>query len=144
MMSNVDLREDLVDNQGMKRLASFGGPALLVAMLFGLASVGGNCDNTTPSTADGGGDSSTPTSDAATGTDAGKASTPVAATCAGVCQCLAAACPDYPFLPDCVTACQDPTNVHAWDLSCRATQCSAAQLDPSTHCPIASGQGACN
>jgi hypothetical protein len=66
----------------------------------------------------------------------------VAATCAGVCNCLAAACPAYPFAPDCVTACQDPTHP-AWNLSCRASECSAAYSAPDAHCANAAGQMVC-
>jgi hypothetical protein len=102
---------------------------------IGLASLGGSCG----SGGEGGG-----TADGGSGHDAAGEAHVVAATCAGVCACLAAACPDYPFQPDCVTACMDPTNNPAWDLACRASECSAAYANHDAHCPNASGQTVCH
>lgn len=107
---------------------------LVVAIAIGLVSLGGKCDST-PSGSDAG----------ATKSDSAAAEGgPVAATCVDVCRCLGSACADYPFLPDCVTACQDPTNKPVWDLGCRASECSAAFGDHDTHCPNASGQSKCH
>ncbi len=111
-------------------------------LAFGLSSLAANCNSPTTN------DDSGVASDASP-SDGGKDATSaeggtVAATCAGVCACLASACPDYPFLPDCVTACQDPTNNPVWDLTCRASQCAAAKTDHDGHCPSASGQTTCN
>jgi hypothetical protein len=103
--------------------------ALSLAMGVGLSNLGGSCGS---GSGNGG------------GKDAAAEAATVAATCAGVCQCLAAACPDYPFAPDCVTACQDPTNNPPWDLSCRARECSAAYTGHDAHCPNASGQATCH
>jgi len=127
------------DTQRMAKTCwSEGKAAVVGALALGLIGVvGGGC--TSKSTA---GDGGTASSDAG-GTTGGDAAA-VAATCAGVCGCLASACPDFPFAPDCVTACQDPTNNPVWDLSCRATECRAAQTDHDTHCPNASGQTTCH
>ncbi|MEO6575277.1 MAG: hypothetical protein ABIP89_15635 [Polyangiaceae bacterium] len=118
--------------------------AVVLSMGFGLLSVGGNCDTPVVGSDSGADGGTLPTGDGSTPADAAVDAHVVAATCAGVCACLAAACPDYPFLPDCVTACQDPTNNPAWDLSCRATECGAAYNDKGAHCPNASGQTLCH
>jgi len=106
---------------------------VIVVLAYAISSVGGNC-NSDSGTTDGG-----TAADAAKG-DGG----PVAATCQGVCACLTSACSDFPFAPDCVTACQDPTNNPPWDLSCRASECQAAQTDHDAHCTNASGQTKCH
>jgi hypothetical protein len=115
-------------------------PLPLVVFAIGLASLGGKCDPSPTPGSDGG------SSDASRSVDAsadGQAQS-VAATCVDVCRCLASACPDFPFAPDCVTACQDPTNNPAWDLSCRAGECGAAFADHDGHCAMASGQSKCH
>jgi hypothetical protein len=109
-----------------------------VVMGMGLMSLGGNCGDT-PATEDGG----AADSGQAAASEAGAEGGDVAATCEGVCACLAAACPSYPFSPDCVTACQDPTNQPVWDLSCRASECIASRAD-DTHCANATGQTLCH
>jgi hypothetical protein len=120
--------------------------ALAALMGIGLMSLGGTCGNSSSNddagTADAGGGNHDAASDAPL--DAPVEGATVAATCAGVCQCLAAACPDYPFQPDCMTACMDPTNNPAWDLACRAAECSAAYANHDAHCPNASGQTMCH
>ena len=117
--------------------------AVVVSMGFGLTSLGGNCNTPQPGS-DAGPDSSVPRADGSAPADAASDAPVVAATCLSVCACLAAACPDFPFLPDCMTACQDPTNNPAWDLSCRASECSAAYGNHDLHCPKASGQSLCH
>src|SRR5437660_1018717 len=99
---------------------------LAVSIAIGFASLGGKCggDGGTPATPKGGG----------AGTGGG--------SCADICACLASACPDFPFAPDCVTACQDPTH-DPWDISCRTNECEASKKDHDTHCPNASGQTMC-
>src|SRR5258708_9556027 len=78
------------------------------------------------------------------GGDGGAPSTPkggtAGATCAEVCACMASTCPEFPFAPDCVTACGDTTTSPPWDLACRANECAAAKKDHDPHCTNASGQ----
>lgn len=115
----------------MKTTQTVGSSPFVGVLVFALISLGAECSPTTPAqTPDG----------AVTHADGG----PVTATCESVCACLAAACPDYPFLPSCVAACQDTTNTPSWDLSCRATECSAARFDHDGHCPRATGQTFCH
>jgi hypothetical protein len=127
-MGRLDAARVRSSDGAMKR-HSLSAWMVAASMVIGLASLGGNCDPPKPG--------ATPTGGGAGG--------PVGATCADVCSCLASACPDYPFAPDCVTACgADPTPaIPAWDLGCRAKECAAAKTDHDTHCPNASGQTMC-
>ena len=109
----------------MAKLVRSSGSVLLAALVLGLLNLGGKCDNGTPANSPKGGGAAE-------------------ATCADLCACMASACPDYPFAPDCVAACQDPTTSPPWDLGCRANECTAAKADHDTHCPNASGQTKCH
>jgi hypothetical protein len=134
---------------------------LLLIGAIGTTNLGGSCGNgsargedggTAPADGGGAGSGSSGASGgggSSGGTDSGKTdanltNVTVAATCSDVCRCLAAACPDYPFAPNCMTACADPTNNPPWELTCRAAACAMAYAKHDMYCPSAAGQTQCH